>query len=135
MTLAAGAAVRADMRLDVGQVSEHIAVTGPPNGAPAPKIAGTPQRIRVGGNVSPVKLIRQTRPGFPAGAPEGSVVIRAVISTDGTVLHPVVVNTVDERLATAALDAVKQWLYQPTLLNGDPVETVTTIVVDFQRQP
>jgi beta-lactamase regulating signal transducer with metallopeptidase domain len=134
VTLAAGAAARADMRLEIGQVSEHVAVTGPRNGAPPAKITGTPQRIRVGGNVSPVKLIRQTKPEFPAGAPEGSVVIRAVISMDGAVLNPVVVNTVDERLAAAALDAVKQWLYQPTFLNGNPVETATTITVEFQRQ-
>jgi beta-lactamase regulating signal transducer with metallopeptidase domain len=133
VTLVSGAVVRADMQLEIGRTIEHVAVTGPRSGpAPAPRIAGAPQRIRVGGNVTPAKLIRQTRPVFPDGAPEGSVVIRAVVSKDGSVLNPVVINTVDPRLARAALDAVSQWVYQPTLLNGEPVEMVTTVTVDFQ---
>jgi protein TonB len=41
---------------------------------------------------------------------------------------------VDPRLAKAALDAVGQWVYQPTLLNGQPVEVVTTITLDFRLQ-
>ena len=133
VTLVSGAAARADMQLAIGQAIEHVAVTGPRTGpAPAPRTTGTPQRIRVGGNVTPSRLIRQTRPVFPDGAPEGSVVIRAVVSKDGSVLNPVVVNTVDSRLAKAAIDAVSQWVYQPTLLNGEPVEMLTTITVDFQ---
>jgi protein TonB len=66
---------------------------------------------------------------------EGTVVMRAVISTAGALLNLEVVNTdVDPRLAKAALDAVGQWVYQPTLLNGQPVEVVTTITLDFRLQ-
>ena len=41
---------------------------------------------------------------------------------------------VDPRLAQAALDAVKQWVYEPALLNGEPVETATTITLDFRLE-
>jgi len=106
----------------------------PPTVAPR---AGTPERIRVGGNVQAVRLLHQTRPVYPADlqqlAVEGTVVIRAVISKDGNVLSPQVVNTdVDPRLAQIALDSVKQWRYQPSLLNGQPVETTTTLTIDFR---
>ena len=49
-------------------------------------------------------------------------------------LHAQVVNTVDSRLAQLALDAVRQWVYQPTLLNGEPVEVMTTIDIDYNLQ-
>jgi protein TonB len=48
-------------------------------------------------------------------------------------LNPEVINTtVNPGLAQAALDAVRQWRYQPTLLNGQPVEVVTNIDVTFE---
>ena len=82
--------------------------------------------------------MRQTRPVYPPELQqlgvEGTVILRAIISKDGAVLHPQVVNSVDPRLAKAALDAVAQWQYQPTLLNGEPVETLTTIDVNFQLE-
>ena len=66
---------------------------------------------------------------------EGAVLLRAVISVDGSLLNLEVANTdVNAGLAKAALDAVKQWRYQPTLLNGQPVEVVTTITVDFRLE-
>ena len=60
--------------------------------------------------------------------------MRAVISTTGEPLNPKVVNTVDPGLAQAALDAVRQWRYQPTLLNGAPVEVVTTVTLSFELE-
>jgi protein TonB len=92
----------------------------------------------VGGMVTPVKLVRQTRPVYPPELQqlgvEGIVMLRAIISKDGAVLNPKVVNSVDPRLAKAALDAVSQWVYQPSLLNGEPVETLTAIHVEFQLE-
>ena len=59
--------------------------------------------------------------------------LRAVISKTGEPLNPEVINTaVNPGLAQAALDAVRQWRYQPTLLNGQPVEIVTTVNVTFE---
>jgi len=135
VVLLAGAALQADATLEIGEISEALTIEGQ-RAAPAPA-ARTAQRIRVGGNVQPTKLIRQVKPVYPdqlkqAGV-QGTVVIRAVISTSGEVLNPQVVNTdVDPGLAQAALDAVRQWQYQPTLLNGQPVEVVTTVTLDFQ---
>jgi TonB family protein len=61
------------------------------------------------------------------------VMVRAVISVTGEMLNPEVINTtVNPGLAQAALDAVRQWRYQPTLLNGQPVEVVTNIDVTFE---
>ena len=61
------------------------------------------------------------------------VVLAAVISKEGTVESLRVVSG-NPLLNQAALDAVKQWLYRPTLLNGDPVEVETTITVTFTLQ-
>ena len=136
----AGKAVRVDATLDIGEVSETVVVKGqkPTTVAPAATpMARAPQRIRVGGNVQATKLILMARPEYPAELQQlgiqGAVVMRAVISTTGDLLNVEAVSSdVDARLVTAALDAVRIWKYQPTLLNGQPVEVVTTITVDFQ---
>jgi TonB family protein len=136
----AGKAARVDATLDLGEVSETVVVKGQkPEGvtpAAAP-MTRPPQRIRVGGNVQATKLIKMARPEYPAELQQlgiqGAVVMRAVISTTGELLNLEAINAdVDARLVKAALDAVRQWQYQPTLLNGQPVEVVTTITVDFQ---
>ena len=134
-TVTPGQAARLDASLEMGAVSEMITVRGQKPPTVAPRTASAPQRIRVGGNVQPVRLLRQTKPQYPAELQqlgiEGTVIMRGVISKDGEVLSPKVVNTVDSRLAQLALDAFKQWRYQPSLLNGQPVETVTTVTIDF----
>jgi TonB family protein len=137
--LVAGAAARIDGHLELGKVSENVAVTGRRT-TPllAPKAAAKAQRIRIGGNVQAMRLLRQPRPEYPPELQqlgvEGTVIMRAIISKDGGVLDAKVVNTADPRLAKAALDAVRQWRYEPTLLNGEPVETMTTITLDFQLE-
>ena len=101
------------------------------NAPPAP-----PSRIRVGGNVQAANLTRKVTPIYPATAKmdrvEGTVIMKAIIGKDGSVLSLEQINKmVDSRLAEAALDAVKQWLYRPTLLNGEPIEVITEIEVNF----
>ena len=85
----------------------------------------TPQRIRVGGNVQQAKLIRQPKPVYPPLAKQariqGVVQLSAIIGKDGTIQNLEVVSG-HPLLVQAALEAVKQWVYQPTLLNGEPVE-------------
>ena len=67
---------------------------------------------------------------------EGTVLLEAIISKDGMPLSLIPKNTaVDPAFVTAAMDAVSQWRYQPTLLNGEPIEVLTTITVDFKLQP
>ena len=63
----------------------------------------------------------------------GTVMLKAIIGKDGRLLNPRVLNTdIHPGLAQAALDGVGKWLYQPTLLNGQPVETLTSIDIRFE---
>jgi len=91
-------------------------------------------RIRVGGNVQQAKLLTQVRPVYPPEAKaqgiEGIVRLQATIDKDGTVANLLVLSG-DSMLAAAAMDAARQWRYSTTLLNGDPVEVVTQIDVNF----
>jgi periplasmic protein TonB len=101
---------------------------------PPPPKAAAPARIKQGGNVTAASILSQTRPVYPALARQariqGSVVLHAIIDKDGKVAQLEVVSG-HPLLVQAALDAVKQWRYKPTLLNGDPVEVDTTITVTF----
>jgi len=94
----------------------------------------TPQRIKVGGNVQSAKLMRQPRPNYPPLAKQarisGVVKLSAVISKDGSIKELQVISG-HPLLVPSALEAVKQWVYQPTLLNGEPVEVQTQIDVNF----
>jgi TonB family protein len=141
----AGQRAETVVTLPLGQVSEAVTVRGarPASGslaAPSPAAATpgqAPRRIPVGGNVQASKLIKQVAPVYPADLRQqgitGTVMLRAVISITGEMLNPEVINTtVNPGLAQAALDAVRQWRWQPTLLNGQPVEVVTNIDVTFE---
>jgi periplasmic protein TonB len=101
---------------------------------PPPPKAAAPARIKQGGNVTAASILTQTRPLYPALARQariqGNVVLHAIIDKDGKVAQLEVVSG-HPLLVQAALDAVKQWRYKPTLLNGDPVEVDTTITVTF----
>jgi TonB family protein len=93
-----------------------------------------PPRIRVGGNVQQTKLLYQARPTYPPDAKaarvQGAVKLQAVIAKDGTIKELQVLSG-DPMLVPSAMEAVKQWVYQPTLLNGNPVEVVTQIDVNY----
>ncbi len=139
IALASGESVDRDFKLDVGQISEEITVTTEGAGG-ATTGEGTPKRIPVGGNVQRAKLIKMVRPVYPAAAKaggiQGSVILEAVIGTDGKLLSLRVMNSqIDPDLARSAVEAVNQWEYQPVLLNGKPVEVITTITVNFQLKP
>jgi TonB family protein len=134
VVLTAGAPQQMKITLGMGQVTETVEVVGK---GPRPAQTGTPQRIRVGGNVQATKLLTSVKPAYPPGAEaagiEGTVLLRAVISMQGDLLGISLMSaSVDPELAKAAMDAVQQWHYQPTLLNGAPVEVVTTIAVTFR---
>src|SRR5205807_7530423 len=92
------------------------------------------KRITIGGNVQQAKLISQPRPAYPPEAKQarvqGVVKLQAVIAADGHVKDLTVISG-DPLLAPSALDAVRQWVYQTTLLNGDPVEVTTQIDVNY----
>jgi len=138
VTVAGGKAMVANARLTLGDLSETISVKAarPATAAPAAKTT-TPTRIQVGGNVQAAMILKRVQPIYPAdlkaNGVTGTVMIEALIQKDGTVSDLHVMNTdVDPGLVTAATDAVSQWQYRPTLLNGQPVVVLTNIAVSFE---
>ena len=112
----------------------EVGAKAPPSSVRLSRPVG-PKRIRVGGQVEATRLIQQPKPDYPESVRqrgiEGLVLLEGVISIEGEPLSLKVLASPDPDLSQAALDAVKQWRYQPTLLNGQPVEVVTTIAVQF----
>ncbi len=96
--------------------------------------AANPPRIKVGGLVQEGRLIHRALPVYPVLAVRtrvtGVVRLHAIIGTDGRI-HELRAVSGHPMLVPAALDAVRQWLYQPTQLNGTPVEVETEISVTF----
>lgn len=92
--------------------------------------------IRVGGQIRPPIRIKEIAPVYPAVARsarvQGDVVIEATIDEEGKVADARVVKSVP-LLDEAALDAVRQWEYRPSLLNGVPTAVITTITVKFTQ--
>lgn len=91
----------------------------------------------MGGLVEQGKLISGPRPIYPPLARqariEGTVRLEAVISRDGTILNLRAVSG-HPMLVPAAVAAVRQWIFRPTSLNGEPVEVATVIDVNFTLQ-
>lgn len=98
--------------------------------APAPT-----RSVRVSGSVEAALLVHRVDPVYPPIAQKmrisGTVELAGVIGTDGRI-RELRVTSGHPFLAQAALDAVRQWVYQPTLLSGAPVEVITTISVVFR---
>jgi len=119
----------------IGGIIGSVPTAAPP---PPPKKEEpkpvTPQRIRVGGNVQAANLIRKVTPQYPALAKQarvqGTVRFQAIIGKDGTIQNLQLVSG-HPLLVPSATEAVKQWLYKPTLLNSEPVEVITQIDVNF----
>jgi periplasmic protein TonB len=98
-----------------------------------PKVA-TPQRVRVSQGVTQGLLIRKVQPNYPPLARQariqGQVLLRAQISRTGDIENLQLISG-HPMLAPAAIEAVKQWKYKPYILNGEPVEVDTEIMVNF----
>lgn len=105
------------------------------SGTPPPPPPGDRlKRVRVESSVQAAKIVNQPQPVYPSLARQvhvtGNVVLHAIIHEDGRVGELAVVSG-HPLLVQAALEAVRQWRYVPTLLNGEPVEVDTTISVPF----
>ncbi len=127
----------------LGGVIDEIIRSVPTAAPPPPPVKVevrpvTPQRIRVGGNVQQARLIKQPTPLYPPLARqariEGTVRFTAIIGKDGTIQNLQLISG-HPLLVQSAQDAVRQWVYQPTLLNGESVEVVTQIDVNFTFRP
>jgi TonB family protein len=128
--------------MPTGEVSLAIQMPGSDNfrivadGA-APSLPPPPdgtRRINIGGNVQQNKLISQTRPVYPPQAKQariqGVVHLSALIGKEGNVINLAVISG-HPLLIPSALEAVQQWVYHTTLLNGEPVEVITQIDVNY----
>ena len=99
-----------------------------------PVVPSVPQRVPVTSTIEAAKLISRVQPAYPQLAIQariqGNVVLHAIIGRDGRVSELQVLSG-HPLLVSAAVEAVRQWRYSPTLLNGQAVEVETTITVSF----
>jgi TonB family protein len=155
--VASNETLSAGIRLRLGALSETVTVTVPPSSSGSAPIlpvarveaprtlipedqitpisAPDPNRpVRVGGNIREPKKIKHVDPVYPQIAAtaqvNGYVIIEAIIGKDGAVRDARVVKS-HPLLDDAALEAVRQWVYSPTELNGAPIEVVMTVTVMF----
>jgi protein TonB len=109
-------------------------VGGLPEAPPPPP---PPAPVRVGGNIRAPQKTRNVNPVYPQIAQsarvQGVVIIEATIGPSGKVQDARVLRSIP-LLDQAALDAVRQWEYSPTLLNGVPVPVIMTVTVNFTLQ-
>jgi TonB family protein len=118
-----------------GGVAPGTAVAPGLGPIPPPVVPPTPTgRVRVGGRVAANNLVTTVPPVYPQAAQDanvrGAVVLEAEINKEGKVMNLKVIDG-HPLLIQAAIEAVKQWVYRPLMLNGQPVEVVTTITVDI----
>jgi periplasmic protein TonB len=90
--------------------------------------------VRVGGDIKEPKKIKHVAPVYPdiaqASRVQGVVILEAIIDPNGNVSDARVLRSI-ALLDQAALDAVMQWQFTPTLLNGNPVSVIMTVTVNF----
>jgi TonB family protein len=104
----------------------------------APPVQQEKRPVKVSEGVLQAQLVSRMEPRYPLLALQtrqaGTVVLHAIISRDGRIIALEVVSG-SPFFVQAALDAVRQWRYRPTMLNGEPVAVETTITVMFRLQP
>jgi protein TonB len=120
--------------IDGGDVGGRLAPPPPP---PVEKADSEQRRgpVRVSGGVLAPRKILDVAPVYPsiarAAGAQGLVIIEATIDTAGNVVAARVLRQAPPLLETAALDAVRQWKYEPARLNGEPVDVLITVTVNF----
>ena len=107
---------------------------GPP---PPPRVVAAPPPapvVRPGGNIRPPQKVHHVAPAYPSIAQSarvsGVVILEALIAEDGSVREVKVLRSVP-LLDASAMEAVRQWRFTPTLLNGVPVQVIMTVTVNF----
>jgi len=114
---------------------------GVPGGVVGGVVGGLPdapppgQAVRVGGQIKEPKKLKDVKPNYPDIAKQarvqGVVILECTISPQGKVSDVKVLRGIP-LLDAAAIEAVKQWVYTPTLLNGVPVPVIMTVTVNFR---
>lgn len=130
--LVIGAPVGTDSTLIGAPAEVQIKPPDPPRAPIARQPVNKP--LHMASDIEASQLIRKVQPAYPVIAKEtrvqGVVEFTAVISKTGTIENLQLIRG-HPLLVTAARDAILQWRYKPTLLNGEPVEVITNIVVNF----
>ena len=102
--------------------------------APPPPPPDPPKPVRIGGNITPPRLVHRVNPEYPPIAQtaqiEGIVILEATVDTSGGVDEVRVLRS-HPFLQQAAIRAVEQWRYEPLVLNGQPMPFVLTVTVSF----
>lgn len=153
-----GKSVNRDLRLTLGELQETISVRGtretsevpvevaPDGPSPARKYdrSGFQRALEnckastTGGRIRPPSKIKDVKPVYPANLRAagvgGQVLLQATIATDGTVREATVVKSVHPDLDAAAVEAVRGWLFDGTLLNCAPTEVTMNVRIDFAVQ-
>jgi protein TonB len=133
-TLLNGVATPVIMTLAVNFVLDGGPAAQVPNTVAADTAPLSEGAVRIGGDIKPPKKLRHVPPVYPADAQAnhvtGVVIIQARIEADGTVSRTLVLKSVPG-LDEAAVEAVRQWVFEPTLLNGQPTPVVMTVTVNF----
>jgi TonB family protein len=138
-----GQPVDRTIKMQVGMLQESVTVMGDgqtitgsrSSGVVMPKRpnpacpAGAPNGI--GGNIRPPHKVRDVRPGYPGV--DGNVELAATIGTDGSVTDVQVVKSDRPELDSAAIDAVRQWEFDSTLLNCVPIEVQMNVSISFRQ--
>jgi protein TonB len=116
------------------RLQSSVPVAPPAAVSPRDRVAMQGDFVRVGGDIKEPKKIRHVAPVYPEIAlqskVQGVVIIEALIDGAGYVVDANILRSVP-LLDQAALDAVRQWQFTPTLLNGSPVNVMMTVTVNF----
>jgi len=112
--------------------------SSPPPAPPrqlAESVSGVPEVFRVGGVVKTPRKLKDVPPDYPAIAQsarvQGVVILECTIDPQGNVLDAKVLRSIP-LLDQAAIDAVKQWVFEPSLYEGVPVTVIMTVTVNFK---
>lgn len=121
--------------MQVGDLEETVTIEG--QRPAAATIVPAPARLKVGGNIRAPRKLVHVNAVYPesmkAAGIEGKVPLEAIIGKDGTVQSVrVLTSQVHPDLGVAAAAAIRQWKFEPTLLNGAPVEVVMKVTIDFR---
>jgi uncharacterized protein (TIGR03435 family) len=141
LTMAPGQTATLDQVMPLGTVQETITVVNDgvvPVDGPGYRHSPIPARPArtapgVGGELRPPRKLRNVRPIYPVASGEGVVSLSSVIGVDGYVKDVHVLSALDAALGQAAVDAVSQWEFDPTVLDGLPVETLMEVTVQFRN--
>jgi TonB family protein len=140
-----GQSVERTLKMEVGQLQETITVTSDDGSVTGSRQSGNAYAKRpnpvcapgategVGGNIRPPRKVKDVRPGYPGVS--GNVQLAATIGTDGSVTDVQVLKADRPELGPAAIDAVRQWEFDSTLLNCVPIEVQMNVSIAFRQTP